>query len=59
MLAEGFEFEFVYFASGEGYYVFSRLGKFEVDSLCEVHEIFLVLVGGKFLEEFGGALLVG
>lgn len=26
MLAEGFQFELVHFASGEGYYVFSGLG---------------------------------
>lgn len=59
MFAEGFEFELVHFSSGEGYYVFGGLGQFEIHSLCEIHEILLVLVSGELLEEFGGALLVG
>ena len=58
LFAEGFELELVHLASGERYYVFGGLGELEVDSLCEIHEVLLVLVGGKFLEEFGRALLV-
>ena len=58
MLAEGLQFELVHFAGGEGDYVFGGLGELEVDSLCEIHEVLLVLVSGKFLEEFGRAVLV-
>jgi hypothetical protein len=45
VLAEGFQFELVAFAGGEGDDVFGGLGEFEVHPLCEIHEVLLVLVG--------------
>lgn len=45
MLAKGFELELIALVGGEGDYVFGGLGEFEVDPLCEIHEVFLVLVG--------------